>query len=65
MPLRCVLTLHTPVVTGSQLQSGRPFDIRQLPEDMLEDFRRYNPDLNDAIEEALNRQSLPGSLYML
>lgn len=39
----------------ADISAGRPFDLRAMPSDMLDAFRKHNPDLDPAIEEALNR----------
>jgi hypothetical protein len=39
----------------ADISAGRPFNLRAMPSDMLDAFRKHNPDLNPAIEEALNR----------
>ena len=39
----------------TEITSGKPFDIRQLPDDLLAMFKEYNVDLAEEIDRALNR----------
>ena len=38
-----------------QAAEGKPLHIALLPSEMMAEFRAYNPDMEDALDEALNR----------
>jgi hypothetical protein len=47
-----------PSTVAASVAAGQPFDLTQLPPDMLAAFRDYNPDLRQQIDEALSRPRL-------
>jgi hypothetical protein len=52
-----------PVTLAASVAAGQPLDLTQLPPDLLAEFRDYNPDLKQQIDEALSRPKLKNGVF--
>ena len=48
-------TVDLQVMASLQAAEGKPLHIALLPSEMMAEFRAHNPDMEDVLDEALNR----------